>query len=97
MKFANLPASDRWRALDTQLPALIAAHLKTTDIPADEEITLAELAERHACGITHLRRRLEELGVIPYRLGNIWMVRRRSYARALEAVETLESEEAPSS
>lgn len=87
-EFAGLPPADRWRALDDQLPAIIEAHMGTGSIPEDEEIPLAELAERHDATVRKIRTQLAELGAPAYRIGKEWMVRRKTYARALALAET---------
>lgn len=87
--FAQLPAGDRWRELDRRLPGMIAELVKAAAIPDDEEISLEELAARHGTTVRKLRPRLEDLGARPYRLGEAWMIRRKTYARALAMAEGL--------
>lgn len=91
MSFADLPAADRWSALDERLPALIAAYSGSQSIPADDELALADLAEKHGCSERMLKTRLRDLGAPTYRLGKKWMVRRQSYAAALRKLETRKS------
>lgn len=85
--FAELPPSDRWSALDRDLPSIIARHVKAAEVDPTQEIAVAELALRHGIGERAMVARLREHGGKPYQLGARWFIRARSYAVALESIE----------
>lgn len=85
--FAELPAADRWSALDRELPSIIARHVKATEVDPTDEIAVVDLAERHGIGERAMVNRLRENGGKPYQLGARWFIRARSYAVALETIE----------
>lgn len=87
MKFSTLPAGDRWTALDRELPALIASHVKAADIDPSDEVSIAELAEKHGIGERAMANRLRDLGGIPYQLGKSYFIRRKSLVIALDTAE----------
>lgn len=92
-RFAELPAGDRWRVLDAELPKIIAAATTAATVDPSDELSLDELAEKHGCTVSALVKKLRALGAAPYRLGKRWHVRRRSYVIALESAEAAEAGE----
>jgi hypothetical protein len=85
--FAELPAADRWSALDRELPAIIARHVKAAEVDPTAEIAVADLAQRHGIGERAMVSRLRQHGGKPYQLGTRWFIRARSYVLVLESVE----------
>lgn len=88
-RFSDMHPTERWRALDECLPALVARYTGSAEIPDDAEISLDDLAELHGTTARKMRNELQELGVKTYKIGGSWMVRRKSYARALDRAEEL--------
>lgn len=87
MKFACLPPTDRWVTLDRELPRLIAAHVTAAGVDPSDEVSIAELGEKHGLGERAMANRLRDLGGHPYQLGNRWFIRRKTLVVALEAAE----------
>lgn len=87
MKFSDLPPTDRWFALDRDLPKIIASHVTAAAVDPSDEVPVAELAEKHGTGERAMVNRLKELGGAPYKLGSAWFIRRKSLVVALETAE----------
>ncbi len=88
MKFADKPAADRWNLLDSELPKIIAAHVKAADVDPSDEVSVQELAHRHRVTEAFMVKRLRALGGQPYAIGAFWFIRRRSLVLALETAES---------
>lgn len=87
MNFADLPPADRWSILDRELPSLIQRHVKAADVDPSDEVSVAELGQKHGLGERAMAKRLRDLGGAPYQLGRGWFIRRKSLVIALEAAE----------
>lgn len=87
MNFADLPPADRWSILDRELPSIIQRHVKAADVDPSDEVSVAELGQKHGLGERAMAKRLRELGGSPYQLGRGWFIRRRSLVIALESAE----------
>ena len=87
MNFTSLPASDRWPALDRDLPKIIAGHVTAAAVDPSDEVSVAELAAKHGIGERAMTNRLRQLGGQPYKLGEHWFIRRKTLVVALEAAE----------
>ena len=71
---------------------MIASLITAASVDPSDEVSVAELAERHGIGERAMAKRLRELGGNPYQLGKGWFIRRKSLVVALEGAEQATAE-----